>query len=97
MDRQLDQAAFGPTWLKREEIAQVVVDALRYGEPFWQSESYDRWVRNDVEFRRIERYIEENPVRAGLVSAPEEYRWSSAYAGANAGVAGQEARSTGDS
>jgi len=147
MDRHLDQAAFGPTWLKREEIAKVVVDALRHGadtlhhyglhafvvmanhvhvlltplvpapkllrsvkgfsareankvlgrtgEPFWQSESYDRWVRNDVEFGRIERYIVENPVRAGLVSAPGEYRWSSAYAGTNAGMARQGARSTG--
>jgi hypothetical protein len=31
MDRYLDQASFGPVWLKREEIARVVVDALSYG------------------------------------------------------------------
>jgi len=29
-----------------------------------------------------------NPVRAGLVAKPEEYRWSSAYAGTNAVAAG---------
>ncbi len=48
------------------------------GRTFWQDESYDRWVRNDTEFQRIRAYIEENPVRAGLVAAPEDYPWSSA-------------------
>ena len=52
----------------------------RTGERFWQAESYDRWVRNEAEFDRISRYIEENPVKAGLVSSAEEYQWSSAYA-----------------
>jgi len=45
----------------------------RTGQPFWQDESYDRLVRDDAEFSRIGRYIEMNPVRAGLVSAPEEF------------------------
>jgi hypothetical protein len=35
-------------------------------------------VRNDDEFHRIQRYIEWNPVKAGLVFAPEDFRWSSA-------------------
>jgi REP element-mobilizing transposase RayT len=46
------------------------------GTRFWQDESYDRLVRDDEEFARIARYIEMNPVRAGLVSRPEEFRWS---------------------
>src|SRR5207253_3834247 len=50
----------------------------RTGLPFWQDESYDHWVRNDGEFARIVRYIEWNPVRAGLVGCPAEWRWSSA-------------------
>jgi hypothetical protein len=29
----------------------------------------------------VRAYIENNPVRAGLVVRPEDYRWSSAYAG----------------
>ena len=37
------------------------------GRPFWQEESYDHMVRNEPEFERIRDYIEENPVRAGLV------------------------------
>jgi len=48
------------------------------GRQFWQDESFDRLVRNDDEFRRIQRYIEMNPVRAGLVCQPEDYPWSSA-------------------
>jgi REP element-mobilizing transposase RayT len=51
----------------------------RTGEPFWQSESYDHWVRSDEEFQRITRYIEENPVKAGLVTSAEGFRWSSAF------------------
>jgi len=37
------------------------------GEPFWQDESYDHLVRNEREFGKIRSYLEENPVRAGLV------------------------------
>jgi REP element-mobilizing transposase RayT len=48
------------------------------GKPFWQEESYDHLVRNSREFDKIKRYIEYNSVKAGLVSAPTEYRWSSA-------------------
>lgn len=44
----------------------------RIGEPFWQKESYDHWVRNEGEWRRIATYIEENPVRAGIVVRAED-------------------------
>jgi len=48
------------------------------GRPFWQDESYDHWVRNGQERDRIVRYIEQNPVSAGLAVSPEEWEWSSA-------------------
>src|SRR5437879_3839430 len=47
------------------------------GRPFWQDESYDRLVRNANEFQRIESYILQNPVRAGLARSAEEYPWLS--------------------
>ena len=47
------------------------------GRPFWQDESYDRLVRSANEFQRIENYILQNPVRAGLARSAEEYPWSS--------------------
>jgi putative transposase len=50
----------------------------RKGEPFWQGESYDHWVRSDQERQGIIRYIEKNPVSAGLVDKLEGWKWSSA-------------------
>jgi putative transposase len=58
----------------------------RTGEQFWQQEYFDRTVRNDEEFARIRRYIEWNPVKAGIVAHPKEFPWSSA------GKAGLKAR-----
>jgi len=46
--------------------------------PFWQKESFDHWVRDVDELERIIRYIEENPVKAGLVASPEDWPHSSA-------------------
>ena len=132
LDRLLDDAKTGPTWLRRAEVASMVEVAMVYGQdglrhyelhawvimsnhvhllvtpcvdlpvmlaslkritarrcnevlglkgPFWAEETFDRTVRNRKEFGRISAYIENNPVRAGLVAAPELYRWSSAWGG----------------
>jgi REP element-mobilizing transposase RayT len=64
--------------LKRFTARQANRILSRTGLPFWQDESYDHVVRDGEEFRRIKRYIELNPVRAGLVAAPDEFPWSSA-------------------
>jgi REP element-mobilizing transposase RayT len=48
------------------------------GQPFWQDESFDRYLRDPSEMPRIVDYIERNPVSAGLVSLKENWRWSSA-------------------
>jgi REP element-mobilizing transposase RayT len=50
--------------------------------PFWQEESCARLVRYESEFEEIRNYIEENPVRAGMVREASEYPWSSAAADA---------------
>jgi REP element-mobilizing transposase RayT len=50
----------------------------RRGEPFWQDESYDHWVRDQREFGKVACYIESNPVVAGLAEQPEDWPWSSA-------------------
>jgi putative transposase len=127
MDLLLARASTGPLYLRRPDIAQMMVEAIQYrhpeqyllhsfvvmpnhvhmlitpkmhvgeimqslkrftarqanrilgltGNPFWQDESYDRLVRTDDEFDRIVRYIEMNPVHAGLVIEPEQFPWSS--------------------
>ena len=53
----------------------------RSGAPFWQAEYFDRMVRNAAEFGQIRRYIEWNPVKAGLAARPEEFPWSSSWRG----------------
>jgi putative transposase len=129
VDRLLDKARSGPTFLKMPAIAELVRTSIRFGadaghyrvhswvimpnhvhlliaplvdvsrllgslkgatarkanlllkrtgQAFWQDESFDHLVRNGDEFRQIERYIENNPVAAGLVARPEDYAWSSA-------------------
>jgi putative transposase len=52
----------------------------RTGLPFWQDESFDRWVRSHNERSKIIRYIEFNPVRANLATEPQLFRYSSAFA-----------------
>jgi putative transposase len=64
----------------------------RTGVPFWQKESYDHWVRDEAEWKRIARYIENNPVKAGLVSSAGAYRWSSAFDGPGLATSGDAAR-----
>lgn len=130
LDREMDRAAVGPTWLRDSRVAKCVVETLIRGavvlghyqlhayvvmanhvhmlitpsapvgrimngikgasackcnrilcrseKHFWQRESYDHWARDAVEHRRICRYIENNPVAAGLVERAEDWPWSSA-------------------
>lgn len=129
-DRMLEEARYGPLWLKDPVIADFVVGTLRKGQDelnqytlqgyvvmanhvhlliqpriplarimkgikgvtarqankilgragklFWQDESFDHWARDRVEEERIRTYIEGNPVRAGLVTRPADWPWSSA-------------------
>ena len=58
----------------------------RTGQPLWQDESFDRWMRSGSDERTVTRYIESNPVTAGLVDSAEQWLWSTASrkAGRNA-------------
>ena len=42
----------------------------RTGQPFWQHESYDHWVRSPGELEKIVRYIERDSVHRQTISAP---------------------------
>ena len=50
----------------------------RPGLAFWQGESFDHWIRTAAELDKVARYIENNPVKAGLAKKPEGWPWSSA-------------------
>jgi REP element-mobilizing transposase RayT len=65
-------------WLKgrTSRVANQILG--RTGTPFWQNESFDHWIRSADEFQYLIEYVENNPVKAGLVEAKERWRWSSA-------------------
>jgi REP element-mobilizing transposase RayT len=44
--------------------------------PLWQEEWFDRWVRDDGEWDRCVAYIQNNPVKAGIVSIPSDHPWT---------------------
>jgi REP element-mobilizing transposase RayT len=43
---------------------------------FWQHESYDHVIRNDKELNNIIWYVLNNPVKAGLVSDWQKWKWN---------------------
>jgi len=45
---------------------------------FWEDDCFDRYIRDEAHFGRLVRYIENNPVKAGLVKSKEQWPWSSA-------------------
>ncbi|MGI8906199.1 MAG: transposase [Candidatus Sumerlaeaceae bacterium] len=46
---------------------------------FWFREYYDRYIRDGTHLASILAYIDNNPVKAGLVSTAAEWRFGSAY------------------
>jgi REP element-mobilizing transposase RayT len=51
---------------------------LKRSGHFWQREYFDRFIRDDGHLRAAVQYIHYNPVAAKLVTAPEQWRFSSA-------------------
>jgi REP element-mobilizing transposase RayT len=45
--------------------------------PVWQRGYFDRFIRNPEHLRKTVSYIHQNPVRARLVSRPQDWQWSS--------------------
>jgi len=60
------------------------INAVRGGKgTFWQKGFFDRFMRTPKELSETLDYMHKNPVRKGLVTTAEQWRWSSAsaYAG----------------
>jgi REP element-mobilizing transposase RayT len=125
-DKLLDARASGSQWLRRPDIARVVIGVLFAGQrkglyelgtwvvmpnhvhvllypsvdlsrivsgikvtsakeanrrlnrtgAFWSRDYYDRCVRDATEEQKIIRYIENNPVKAGLCRTPADWPFS---------------------
>jgi len=59
--------------------AQIANQILNRRGDFWFREYHDRFIRDDRHFAKAVEYIERNPVKAKLVGAAGEWRWSSAW------------------
>jgi len=55
--------------------AHVINKLLHRSGPVWEEESFDHVLRSDESLKEKSEYIRQNPVRAGLVATPEDYRW----------------------
>ncbi len=47
----------------------------REGSPFWAEEIFDHWCRNSQKEESVNRYIRNNPVKAGLVIKSADWPW----------------------
>lgn len=57
--------------------AQQANKILNRKGQFWQHESFDRYIRNSRHYWAVVKYIENNPVKAGLCTRPEDWRLNS--------------------
>jgi REP element-mobilizing transposase RayT len=71
--------------LKGERAKPELADP-KLGGPIWFREYWDRFVRNERHLQNVVDYIHQNPVKAGLVTKPEEWRWSSAWVDSSSSV-----------
>lgn len=58
--------------------AHKVNPSLDRHERFWAPEYFDRYMRDDPHLAATLVYIEANPIRAGLCTAPPDWAFSSA-------------------
>ena len=58
--------------------AKQVNKILDRSGQFWMPDYFDRYIRNEKHLATVVDYIEQNPVKAGLVDSASEWRWSSA-------------------
>ena len=82
--------------MKAVKLSSMILLNRRRGEAaeLWQGRFFDRALRTVQEYNEKVEYIHLNPLRRGLVSRPQDWRWSSVleYSG---GDAGEQARRCG--
>lgn len=59
-------------------IANQANKLLGRSGAFWQREYFDRYIRNDEHYRNAVKYVEWNPVKAGLADTPGKWPFCSA-------------------
>lgn len=66
--------------------ATKINKTLKRSGGLWQTGYFDRFIRDDEHFARVQSYIEWNAVKAGLCSDPKRWEFSSANESARARV-----------
>ena len=80
--------------MKTVKLSSVILINRRRGETaeLWQGRFFDRALRTVKEYHEKVEYIHLNPVRCGLVSEPQDWRWSSVREFSGGDAAEQERR-----
>jgi putative DNA methylase len=60
--------------------ARRINESLGREGRLWQRDYFDRYIRDETHFERVRAYIEQSPVKAGLVKVATSWRFSSAAA-----------------
>ena len=63
------------TW--KGKSARAANELLGRSGRFWQPDYFDTLIRNEAHLRQAVRYVEANPVKAGLVKEATAWPWSS--------------------
>ena len=71
--------SFAKRWRSRTQVSVQKADPNlgHHASSFWEKRYYDRNVRDEREFPVKLQYLHHNPVKRGLVHAPEDWKWSS--------------------
>lgn len=64
---------------KRYSSRQIGRLAFSTAGQLWHRDYWDRFIRGEQHLLNVVHYIENNPVKAGLVERPELWRWGSAF------------------
>ena len=73
-----DQSVSKVVWSWKSFTAKQANAVLQRSGAFWDVDYFDRYMRNEEHLFRTIEYVEQNPVKASLCSAPAEWPWSSA-------------------
>ena len=65
-------------WGIKRQTARAANRILKRTGAFWERDYFDRWMRDSDGEQRVIRYIENNPVKAGLCSSIHDWPYSSA-------------------
>jgi REP element-mobilizing transposase RayT len=60
----------------KQWTAKAVLFRIRETSPFWQRRFFDHVLRSRQSYAEKWEYVRQNPVRAGLVAAPEEWPYA---------------------